>query len=232
MPQESTGRMPVPLLTPSQIVLCSLTKRKTGSIAQGVAFFCKSGPPGESNMAAMAKVTEELALVERFRRGDDSAFEEIVEQHAAEVAALANRLLGWPGDVDDVVQEVFVAAFLGLKKFRGECSLRTWLFTITVNKCRSHRFRRLRRLRSVAIDEAAALESRDRSGEKVALDQETLAKVRRAIQVLPQKYREVVVLRYLQGLEVERNLRASGDHGQRHAGPAEPGQETAEGAVG
>jgi len=153
-------------------------------------------------MAAMAKVTEELALVERFRRGDDSAFETIVEQHEAEVAALANRLLGWPGDVDDVVQEVFVAAFLGLKKFRGASRLRTWLFTITVNKCRSLRFRRRRRLRSVAVGEAAALESRERSGEKVALDRETLARVRRAIQVLPQKYREIVVLRYLQGLEV------------------------------
>jgi len=153
-------------------------------------------------MSAMAKVTEELALVERFRRGDDSAFEEIVEQHAAAVAALANRLLGWPGDVDDVVQEVFVAAFLGLKKFRGESRLRTWLFTITVNKCRSFRFRRLRRLRCVAVEEAAALESQDRSGEIVALDQETLARVRRAIRTLPQKYREIIVLRYLQGLEV------------------------------
>jgi len=153
-------------------------------------------------MSAMAKVTEELALVERFRRGDDSAFEAIVEQHEAEVAALANRLLGWPADVDDVVQEVFIAAFLGLKKFRGASSLRTWLFTITVNKCRSHRFRRLRRLRAVAIEEAAALEGRDRSGEKVALDQETLARVRRAVQVLPQKCREIVVLRYLQGLEI------------------------------
>jgi RNA polymerase sigma-70 factor (ECF subfamily) len=153
-------------------------------------------------MSAMAKVTEELALVERFRRGDDSSFEEIVEQHVAAVAALANRLLGWPGDVDDVAQEVFVAAFLGLKKFRGESSLRTWLFTITVNKCRSFRFRRFRRLRCVALEEAGALESPDRSGEMVALDQETLARVRRAIQVLPQKYREIVVLRYLEGLEV------------------------------
>ncbi len=154
-------------------------------------------------MAAMAKVTEEQALVERFRQGDDSAFDRIVEQYAAEVAALANRLLGWPGDVDDVVQEVFVAAWIGLKKFRGEASLRTWLFTITVNKCRRHRFRRLRRLRLVAVEEAETLESRDRSGDRAAMDQETFARVRRAIQTLPQKYREVVALRYLQGLEAE-----------------------------
>jgi len=153
-------------------------------------------------MAAMAKVTEEQALVERFRRGDDSAFDRIVEQHSAEVAALANRLLGWPGDVDDVVQEVFVAAFLGLKKFRGASSLRTWLFTITVNKCRSRWFRRLRRLRPVTAAEAEAVASRDRSGDELAIDQEALARVRRAVQRLPQKYREVVALRYFQGLEV------------------------------
>jgi RNA polymerase sigma-70 factor, ECF subfamily len=154
-------------------------------------------------MSAMAKVTEEQALVERFRRGDDSAFDRIVEQHSAEVAALANRLLGWPGDVDDVVQEVFVAAFLGLKNFRGESSLRTWLFTITVNQCRRRRFRLCRRLRTVTLDEAAAVESRDRSGDRMAMDQETFAKVRRAIRVLPQKYREVIALKYLQGLEAE-----------------------------
>jgi hypothetical protein len=67
-------------------------------------------------MSAMAKITEEQALVERFRRGDDSAFDRIVEWHSAEVAALANRLLGWPGDVDDMVQDVFVAAFVNLKE--------------------------------------------------------------------------------------------------------------------
>jgi len=149
----------------------------------------------------MAKVTEELALVERFCRGDDSAFAAIVEQHAADVAALANRLLGWPGDVDDVVQEVFIAAFVGLKKFRGASSLRTWLFTITVNQCRRYRFRRLRRLQWVTIENAEAMESRDRGGDRQAMDQETFAQVRRAVQRLPRKYREAVVLRYLQGLE-------------------------------
>ena len=153
-------------------------------------------------MSAMAKVSEELALVERFRRGDDSAFDRIVEQHSAEVAALANRLLGWPGDVDDVVQEVFVAAFVGLKKFRGECRLRTWLFTITVNKCRSHRFRWLRRFRLAATEKAGAVESYGRSGDELVMDQETFARVRRAVQTLPQKYREIVALRYMQGLEV------------------------------
>jgi len=152
-------------------------------------------------MAAMAKVTEELALVERFRRGDDSAFETIVEQHEAEVAALANRLLGWPGEVDDVVQEVFIAAFLGLRKFRGQCRLRTWLFTITVNKCRSWRFRRRKLLSFAKVDDPEAIAGPDLGSDRAAMDQETFARVRRAVQALPQKYREVVVLKYLQGME-------------------------------
>ncbi len=137
-----------------------------------------------------------------FRRGDDSAFDRIVERHSAEVAALANRLLGWPGDVDDVVQEVFLAAFLGLKRFRGECRLRTWLFAITVNECRTFRLRRHRRLPAAIV---AGVEAADPGpgGDKAAMDQETSARVRRAVQGLPQKYREVTVLRYLQGLDTQ-----------------------------
>ncbi len=173
-------------------------------------FFCKSGVGGESNMSAMAKISEEQALVERFRRGDDSAFERIVERHSAEVAALANRLLGWPGNVDDIVQDVFVAAFLGLKGFRGDCRLRTWLFTITVNQCRSQRWRRRFRLRAVTMEDAQALTSPEQGGEKAAMDKETFARVRRAVQGLPRKYREVVVLRYLQGLDIQEACRLLG----------------------
>ena len=152
-------------------------------------------------MSAMAKVTEEQALVERFRRGDDSAFDEIVERHSAEVAALANRLLGWPGEVDDAVQDVFVAAFESLKKFRGECRLRTWLFTVTVNKCRSYRLRLRRRLRFRRVDDLEAVAGHAEGAERPTMDEETFARVRRAVQVLPRKYREIVVLRYLQEFE-------------------------------
>ena len=83
----------------------------------------------------MAEKIDDELLVEQFRRGDESAFERIVERYWRQVAALANRLLGWPGEVEDVTQEIFLAAFLGLKKFRCECSLKSWLFTIAINSC-------------------------------------------------------------------------------------------------
>jgi RNA polymerase sigma-70 factor (ECF subfamily) len=100
----------------------------------------------------MAEIIDDELLVEQFRRGDESAFDKIVERYSAEVAALANRLLGWPGEVEDVAQEIFLAAFLGLKKFRCDCSLKSWLFTITINKCRSYRHRwRLKHLQAIPM---------------------------------------------------------------------------------
>ena len=139
-------------------------------------------------MVAMAETTDDERLVEQFHRGDESAFDRIVERYTAGVAALANRLLGWPGDIEDVTQDVFLAAFLGLKRFRNDCSLKTWLFTITINKCRSYRHKRkLRRLKNVERSESA-------------LDTGDFEHVRRAVAGLPARYREPVVLRYLQGL--------------------------------
>lgn len=151
-------------------------------------------------MAAMADGLDEQALVERFRRGDDSAFDRIVEAHAAAIATLANRLLAWPQDVDDVVQDVFVSAFTHLARFRGDCRLRTWLFTITVNECRRYRHRRVARRREVRMDEQPEVASGETAAMQ-AIGAEGFARVRRAVQALPPKYREVVVLRYLQELD-------------------------------
>ena len=95
----------------------------------------------------MAESVDDGLLVGQFNRGDESAFERIVERYSAEIAVLVNRLLGWPGDVEDVTQDIFLAAFVGLKRFRGDCSLKTWLFTIAINKCRSYRYRQVLRLR-------------------------------------------------------------------------------------
>ena len=152
-------------------------------------------------MAAMAEPNDDELLVEQFSRGDDSAFERIVERYSAEVAALANRLLGWPGDVEDVTQDIFLAAFLGLKKFRRDCRLKTWLFTITINKCRSSRHRRLLHLQPLPQSPAST---------RSPMNAEDFDRVRRAVAELPAKYREPVVLRYLQELGTDEISRILG----------------------
>lgn len=164
-------------------------------------------------MVAMAEKIEDEHLVGQFNRGDESAFEKIVERYAADVAALANRLLGWSGEVEDVTQEVFLAAFLGLKRFRCDCSLKTWLFTITINTCRTYRHRRkLRQLKTIPIltkDVRMRLPpTAERSNSP--MDPENFTRIRRAVVGLPAKYREPVVLRYLQELPTEEIVRILG----------------------
>ena len=72
---------------------------------------------------------------------DPGAFEQLVADHYASVRRLVFRLLGWRDGGEDVVQEVFLAAFASWRRLRRETSAEFWLKRIAVNKCRS----RLRR---------------------------------------------------------------------------------------
>src|SRR5258706_13850898 len=87
------------------------------------------------------------SLADRFACGDPAAFDEVVHRDQETVARLAHRLLGWSPEVEDVVQEVFLAALKNATRFRRGSSLTTWLTTITLNKCRSQRRGFLVRLR-------------------------------------------------------------------------------------
>src|SRR4051794_39555078 len=110
---------------------------------------------------------EESALARRFSSGDPQAFEEMVACYRARVTRLAHRLLGWGGDPEDVVQDVFLAALRKAKDFRGRASLWTWLATITINRCR-------RQLRRQALWRRF-LFARSREETAVAADRSALA---------------------------------------------------------
>ena len=157
----------------------------------------------------MTKTTDEL-LVKQFNQGDKYAFDRIVEQYSADIAVLANRLLGWPGDVEDIVQDIFLAAFIGLKNFRCDCNIRTWLFTITINKCRSYRYKRMLRLKAFSQAADRIPPAQAHAADKMPMDIETFERIRRAIKALPAKSREPVVLRYLQELSNDQICRILG----------------------
>ena len=80
----------------------------------------------ELSEAKTPVVLEDQLLIERVVARGRSAFTELVVRYEGEVARLAYRLLGWQGDVDDVVQEVFAAVWRHAGKFRGQSSFRTW----------------------------------------------------------------------------------------------------------
>ncbi len=144
---------------------------------------------------------EDAQRVARFLAGDSAAFEEIVEVHQRRVTGLVYRLLDRPDDVDDVVQEVFLAVFDNLHRFRGRSRFSTWLTTIAVNKCRSFRHRRLLRWRKwfqFAEQRRASTEAH-----RTADGDESHERVRRAVGRLAAKYREPIVLRYFEQTPIE-----------------------------
>ncbi len=148
----------------------------------------------------MAERTGDEVLIEESSRSDEASFERLIELYSGDVGLLANRLIGWPGDVEDITQDVFLAAFIGFKKFRRDCDIKTWLFTITINKCRTFRYKQLLHRRKIV--KKLDFESPPAADRKM-LNDETFQKIRDAVKTLPVKYREAIVLRYMQELEIE-----------------------------
>lgn len=149
----------------------------------------------EAALLSPAMHTSERAAASR----DAASFDRLVVEEQAYVARLVGRLVGWRSDVDDLVQEVFVAALGGWAKFRGDCSARTWLTRIALNKCRSHGRRRWVRERFVAawqaqVESAAPVQTASAESREVA------EQVRHAVEKLRQRDREVIVLHYLEQL--------------------------------
>ncbi len=137
------------------------------------------------------------------RNDSSDCFEAFVAAHEPRVRRLAFRLLGWRSDiveVDDVVQDVFLAALKQLKTFRGDSDVATWLARVTINRCRTYQRRQLLRLhwfRRQKQFEPAASASDERS-----LREETNERVRAAIAQLRAKDRETIVLFYLEELAI------------------------------
>ncbi|MBN1910501.1 MAG: RNA polymerase sigma factor [Pirellulales bacterium] len=124
-------------------------------------------------------------------------FDRVVAEHQARIVRLVGRFVDNRAEIEDVVQEVFLAALRNLDRFRGESRFSTWLASIAVNRCRSlHRRRALRRrlLPWLAVP--------NKVEDNRAEASETGEEVRRAVRQLPTKYREPIVLRYFEGMTV------------------------------
>jgi RNA polymerase sigma-70 factor, ECF subfamily len=137
------------------------------------------------------------ALIARWRAGDERAATSLVERHAPALARFIARSSN-RGDVDELVQDTFVRAFAALDSFRGESSLRTWLFTIARRLVLDRRRAAQRGERRVTFGEA------DAATEYGALDgivaEETERRVAEALRRLTPTQREVFTLRVGEGL--------------------------------
>lgn len=148
--------------------------------------------------------------LEQCREGDSLAIERLVQTHQQDVYRLALSILDNPDDADDATQEVFLSALRSLDSFRANASLKTWLFSITINVCRSRLQRFKRRGRLVQIlqslfhlrgDQLYPERSR-RDPESEAIQNETDTALWHAVQALNEKHRIPVLLRYYHELPV------------------------------
>ncbi|MDB4894064.1 MAG: polymerase ECF-type sigma factor [Firmicutes bacterium] len=156
----------------------------------------------------MSKSLDEL-LVERAKRGDVQAFEQLISQYEKKVFNTAYRLTGNYEDAADVAQEAFLRAYSSIPEFRGDSSFATWLFRIVHNACLDE-LRKRKRQRATSLDETVAGEDgeMDRQlavadasdGPEQALERvEVQRTVQESISALDEEYRLVVVMRDIQG---------------------------------
>ena len=153
--------------------------------------------------------------VERTRAVTDVEFEELFVRYHSMVFQLACRVLGDREEALDLCQEVFLTVYRKMHRFRGESSLKTWIYRITVNRA-ANRFRwwnRLRRRGTVSLDEhlsstselshSDALESDGKSPEESLLLREERDQIERSLLELPIQQRVAVIMRDIDGLSYE-----------------------------
>lgn len=154
--------------------------------------------------------SEEAVLVERVRRGDQAACEQLVRQAGGAMLAVARRLLRNEEDARDAVQEAFIQAFRSIHLFRADARLSTWLHRIAMNAALM-RLRSASRRDETSIDEllpsfdpdgrhASAVRSLPPGAEAALERAEVQARVRACIDRLPDANRAVIVLRDFEDL--------------------------------
>jgi RNA polymerase sigma-70 factor (ECF subfamily) len=152
----------------------------------------------------------ETALIQRCAQGDEDAYAELVDCHQRMVYQLAVHLLGDHNDALDLSQEVFLRVFRTIDGFRGQSSLRTWIYRIVVNQAKNRQrwWRRRHRSQQVSLDDHIRSNGEIKSGDLVnpdrLLGQKQLAsRLQSALDALPFDQRSAIVLREVDGLSYE-----------------------------
>jgi RNA polymerase sigma-70 factor (ECF subfamily) len=143
-------------------------------------------------------------LVTAARDGDPEAFDELVRVTYTETYTLALRLTGNEEDARDVVQEAYLRAFKGLKRFRGDAKFSTWMYRITANCANTHLTRRTKHRHEELDERHPVIDERLSSDPQRQNDASELrGRLTVALEALPPKLRQVVVLRDIYDLPHE-----------------------------
>lgn len=165
--------------------------------------------------AKSEQLTVDKVLVDRFKKGDQSAFDEIISRYWNRIFNRAYQFLKNRQDAEEVTQDTFVKAHKGLEKFRGDAAFSTWLFQIATNLAHNkywYWWRRKAHLsfsleHQLTTDGEFTLEdvlpSTSRNPQELAITDEFVERVRASMKHLNAKHREILTLRNIQELSYE-----------------------------
>ncbi len=161
------------------------------------------------------RASAEVQFIERLKRGEAEAFDQLIAERSGEIYGLLYRLTENSEEARDLTQETFLKAFQNISHFRGDADLRTWIYRIAINQARN-RWRWWRRRRR---DSTVSLDAPERNGDhglKASLtteawwnpEQQTLLRereraLRTALRSLSRVYQEAVILRDIEGFTYE-----------------------------
>jgi len=147
---------------------------------------------------------EERNLLARARAGDAGAFDALAERYGEGLLRVAYALVGERAGAEDVVQETLMAAFSGLPGFRGESSVRTWLVSILTRQAARYNRREARRRHKPIADAEGLRDAAAGNRQDVRID------LAAALRGLEETYRQVIVLREIEGLSYDEIARVLG----------------------
>jgi RNA polymerase sigma-70 factor (ECF subfamily) len=154
-------------------------------------------------------------LVDRFKQGDQSAFEQMVSRYWGRIYAMVHQLLRNPEDAEEVTQDTFIRAHRGLVNFRGDSAFSTWLYQIATNLARNRYWYwwRRRRDQTISFDQpiggdnettlAEVFPAELETPEDATITQEFVNRIAECMVKLSPKHGEILVLRNVKNLSYE-----------------------------
>jgi RNA polymerase sigma-70 factor (ECF subfamily) len=173
----------------------------------------QAAPAVETELCVL-RPRAEAEFIERLKRGEGAAFEELVAERSGEIYGLLFRLTENSEEARDLTQETFLRAFQSIGSFRGEADLRTWIYRIAINQARNRWrwWRRRRRDSTVSLETpqgetnrtlGATLAEPSENPEQQTLAHERELVLRSALHKVGRAYRETVILRDIEGFTYE-----------------------------
>jgi RNA polymerase sigma-70 factor (ECF subfamily) len=159
----------------------------------------------------LAVELHESELILKCKNGNVEAFEELVLKYQRQIYTVAYRFMGNHEDASDLAQEAFIKAYKSIDRFRGESSLKTWLYHIVANVCRDE-LRKRKKGQVLSLDAPISTEegeiTRQTEDWTYAPDliyesKEAQYFIQEAINQLTPEYKEVIILREIQGFSYE-----------------------------